>query len=310
MSWNTRDLLRRCLESTAPEVRAGRAEAWVVDNASADGSVEMVENEFPWANLLPLADNVGFGRAVNIVGARTNAKWLGVANADIELEPGALERLLEAGLRHPGAGIVAPRLVLPDGTTQHSVYAFPTLAFTLAFNLGIASITPGLSDRLMLEGQWNAERSRRVDWAIGAFALVRREVWEATGGFPPEQWMYAEDLDLGWRAAARGWQTWYEPAARVHHRGAASTSQLWGDERDVLWQRSTYAWMLRRRGLLITRVCALINTAGAAARLAGITLPALVLGGERRARWRALRRWTRLHIDGLRAPRAALESHR
>jgi GT2 family glycosyltransferase len=205
---------------------------------------------------------------------------------------------------------VAPRLVLADGTTQHSVYAFPTLAFTVAFNLGAGAVSHRLGDRMLLEGLWNPARPRGVDWAIGAFLLVRRAAWDAIGGFAPEHWMYAEDLDLGWRAAAAGWRTWFEPSAVVRHHGGAATSQVWGDDRDVRWQRSTYAWMLRRRGPFVTRACAFVNTLGAAARMALFTAPAFVLGGDWRWRWRANRRWTRLHLDGLVASRDALARHR
>jgi GT2 family glycosyltransferase len=309
VSWNTRDLLGACLTSIEPEVQAGRAAVWVVDNASTDGSTELVQRSFPWAELIALEENVGFGAAVNLAAARSASPWIAAANADIQLEPGALTQLLESGERH-SAGIVAPRLVLPDGATQHSVYAFPTLIFTVAFNLGLGTISARAADRMMLEGGWHPDVGRHVDWAIGAFLLVRRAAWDAVGGFASEHWMYAEDLDLGWRATGAGWRTWFEPSAVVRHHGSAATSQLWGDDRDIRWQRSTYAWMLRRRGLIITRACALVNVAGAATRMALFAAPALVVGGDWRLRWRANRRWTRLHLDGLLAPRGALERHR
>src|SRR2546421_8493025 len=105
VSWNTRDLLRRCLRSLAAEVDAGRAEVWVVDNGSRDGSAAMVGNEFGWAKLLAQDSNVGFGAAVNLVAERTDTPWIACANADTELTPGALEQLLEAGVRDPRAGI-------------------------------------------------------------------------------------------------------------------------------------------------------------------------------------------------------------
>src|SRR5205823_6559200 len=82
VSWNTRDLLAHCLDSLAREVRAGTAEAWVVDNASADGSPALVREHYPWARLLALDENVGFGAAVNLVADRTESPWLAVANAD------------------------------------------------------------------------------------------------------------------------------------------------------------------------------------------------------------------------------------
>src|SRR3954453_8158549 len=89
VSWNTRALLARCLDSVAQEVAGGRVEAWVVDNASSDGSAEMVAEEYPWARLCALADNVGFGRAVNLVAERSESPWLAIANADTALRPGA-----------------------------------------------------------------------------------------------------------------------------------------------------------------------------------------------------------------------------
>lgn len=310
VSWNTRELLARCLRSIEPEVRAGRAEAWVVDNASNDGSAELVRERFPWARLTASRDNLGFGSAVNLVAEGTAAPWIGIANADIELTPGSLARLLDIGAQMPEVGIVAPRLVLPDGTTQHSVYRFPTILYTLLFNLDVWRLSPTLANWMALEGQWNPERAGLIDWALGAFVLVRREAWTRAGGFDPELWMYAEDLDLGWRVTTAGFKTWYAPAAAVNHHGAASTTQAWGEARIERWQRSTYAWMLRRRGVLSMRACALINTAGASMRTVVLIPPALMLRGIWRERMRVMQFWARLHLKHLIASRSALESHR
>jgi N-acetylglucosaminyl-diphospho-decaprenol L-rhamnosyltransferase len=288
VSWNTRDLLRDCLASLVGDPLA---EVWVVDNASADGSADMVRAEFPSVQLLALEENVGFGPAVNLVAQRTRTAFVAPANADVAVRPGALRALLDAAARSPRAGILAPRLELPSGETQHSVYAFPTIPFTLAFNLGLAK---QLGDRLCLEGYWNAEIERDVDWALGAFLVVRREAWDAAGGFDAQQWMYAEDLDLGWRVARAGYTTHYVPAARVLHHASAATTQAWGDERTLRWLRSTYSWLLRRRGLSRTRATALIN----------------VLGAYARARDPYFRMWGGLHRRAGFAPRAELEGHR
>jgi N-acetylglucosaminyl-diphospho-decaprenol L-rhamnosyltransferase len=288
VSWNTRDLLRDCLASLVGDPLA---EVWVVDNASADGSADMVRAEFPSVQLLALEENVGFGPAVNLVAQRTRTAFVAPANADVAVRPGALRALLDAAARSPRAGILAPRLELPSGETQHSVYAFPTIPFTLAFNLGLAK---QLGDRLCLEGYWNAEIERDVDWALGAFLVVRREAWDAAGGFDAQQWMYAEDLDLGWRVARAGYTTHYVPSARVLHHASAATTQAWGDERTLRWLRSTYSWLLRRRGLSRTRATALIN----------------VLGAYARARDPYFRMWGGLHRRAGFAPRAELEGHR
>ena len=300
VSYETRDLLARCLRSLEPEHRAGRAEVWVVDNGSSDGSQAMVRERFGWARLHASSENLGFGAAVNFVARHTQSAWIAPANADVALTPEALPTLLRAGEQAPAAGAVAPRLRLPDGTTQHSVYHFPTIPLALAFNMGARRWMRGLGDRLCFEGDWNPERRRHVDWAIGAFLIVRRRAWEQTGGFDPKQWMYAEDLDLGWRLRKAGWRTLYEPDAVVEHHSAASTGPAFGDESRARWMRSTYAWMLRRRGPLRTRMTAAINVAGAASRWTALAPFALIRSDRFRWRLRELAFWTRVHWMGLR----------
>jgi N-acetylglucosaminyl-diphospho-decaprenol L-rhamnosyltransferase len=310
VSWNTRSLLGDCLRSLADDVEAGRAEAWVVDNASTDGSAEMVRDEFPWAQLVAGETNLGFGAAVNLIAQRAGGEWIAPANADVALIPGALEVLVEAGRRDPRAGVVAPRLLLPDGSTEHSVHHFPTLPFGALYNSGAHRLVPGLGDHLCLPGRWDPERRRRVDWAIGAFLAIRRTAWDEVGGFDPRQWMYAEDLDLGWRLARRGWHARYEPSAVAHHRSGASTAQAWGAGVTEQWLRSTYAWMLRRRGPARTRAYAAVNVAGARAR-AGLLAPAAKLAPARFGPRRAdLREWSARHRRTGLAARAELESHR
>jgi N-acetylglucosaminyl-diphospho-decaprenol L-rhamnosyltransferase len=256
VSWNTRDLLARCLES----LRDDRVEVHVVDNGSSDGSPELVRERFGWATLHE-PGNIGFGAAVNLVAERTGSPWLLAANADTAAEPGALDALVEAGARDRRAGAIAPRLVLPDGSTQHGAYPFPTLPFLALFNSGLAA---RMGDRLCLEGHMNPDRPRRVPWAIGAFLLIRRAAFDAAGGFDPAQWLYAEDLDLGWRMRRAGWHTRVEPRAIVHHASAASTAQAWGEDRVLEWQAATYDWLRRRRGPLRARAAYALNLAGTA----------------------------------------------
>jgi GT2 family glycosyltransferase len=299
VSWNTRDLLESCLRSLEPEAEDGLAEVWVVDNASDDGSPELVRERFPWVRLVASEENLGFGRAVNLVANQTDSEWVGVANADIRLRPGALRRLLEGAAADPGAGALAPRLILTDGSTQHSVFPFPSRRVALAVMLGLPRLSRGLGDRLLLAGAWDETRARRVPWAVAAFLLVRRDAWDAVEGFDEAHWMYAEDLDLGWRLARAGFPTRYVPEAEVEHEHGAATAKAWGDERALRWQRNSYAWMLRRRGWLVTRSIALIELTGAAARYAGMT-PLVWLSPERwrrrRQRWRW---WMRMHRTGL-----------
>ena len=308
VSWNTRELLRQCLDSLHEDAAAGLADVWVVDNASSDGSPELVREHFPWATLVASSDNLGFGAAVNLVAARTSSPWLVPANADVRLDPGALERLLAEGELHAEAGAIAPRLILPDGSTQQSVYPFPTLPFTLAYVLGAVTVSRRLSRRWCLGRGFDSSARREVPWAVGAFLLVRRTAWDAAGGFDERQWMYAEDLDLGWRLRRAGWTARYEPEARVGHAESAATLQAWGHDRHARWHASTYAWLTRQRGPAFARLIAAVNVVGFLLRAMVHTPGALAGSGRaRRARRTALYA-VRAHAIGLR-PRSPSEQH-
>ncbi len=298
VSWNTRELLRGCLHSLEPEIELGRAQVWVVDNGSTDGSRELVRDEFSGVTLVEPDENLGFGPAVNLVAERTDSEWIAPANADIALEDGALARLLEVGRADPRCGCIAPRLVLPDGSTQHSVYRFPSPLLALATHLPLPS---RLADELCLLGSWDPERAREVDWPVGAFLIVRRQAWNEIGGFDQSQWMFAEDLDLGWRLAEAGWRRLYEPAARVRHHESAATGEAFGAERTARTMEATYAWLARRRGRAICRLTALVGVVGMAAQLAlfgplSYAAPRAFAARRDRARF-----WLRIHRDGLRA---------
>jgi GT2 family glycosyltransferase len=273
----------------------------VVDNASDDGSAKMVRRDFPWVELIASPENLGFPQAVNMVAYRTSGEWLATANEDIELRPGALEALLAAAERYPDAAIVVPRLILPDGSTQHSVYAFPTLLATLVNNLGLARLSHRLGERLCVEGYWDPSRPRHVPWAFAALALMRREAFDAAGGFDRDIWLYADDVDLAWRLREEGWKVWYEPSAEVLHRGGATTLAQFGDGRTSVRMGATYAWMLKRRGLLVTWATAgtaYLIMAGQLALFSALAAvrPARYARSRDRARW-----WMDVHRAGLRS---------
>jgi GT2 family glycosyltransferase len=150
-----------------------------------------------------------------------------------------------------------------------------------------------------------------VPWAIGALLLVRREAWDEVGGFDERQWMYAEDLDLGWKLRQAGWATRYEPRSLVDHEGGASAKQAWRDVEEIneRWQRNTYGWLVRRRGLARTWAVAAMNFAGSGARYLAFAAAAVVAPSQFADRRRALRAWTLVHLSGL-GGRQRIESHR
>ncbi|MFL5906678.1 MAG: glycosyltransferase family 2 protein [Solirubrobacterales bacterium] len=303
VSWNTRELLRRCLLSMQPYAEEGAADVWVVDNGSRDGSPEMVRVDFPWARLLEPGENLGFGRAVNLAARESGSQWIAASNADVELLPGSLEGLVQAMEADPAAGAAAPRLILPDGSTQHSVHRFPSPSLALMFGLAVHRLNHRIGDHLCLEGWWNPDRAREVDWAHGAFLLTRRKAFEQVGGFDESQWLYAEDIDLAWRLRKAGYRVRYVPDARVRHAAGAAARHAFGDPgRERRHMEATYVWLAKRRGVMLARLTAALNFAGAVLRL----LPLSLLAPIWPARWgparHRARRYLRLHGRGLREP--------
>lgn len=303
VSWNTRDLLQANLLALRPDHDAGRAEVWVVDNGSEDGSPELVAAAFPWVRLVVPGENLGFGRAVNLVAARTATPWIAAANADTEVCPGALDALVAAGERDPGAGLLGPRLRLPDGSVQRSVQPFPTLATTLLLISRAYRLVPRVASNLARPEAWDPDSGSRVPWVTGAFVLLRREAWDAVGGFDAKQWMYAEDIDLCWRLGQVGWATRYVPEAKVRHAHGAAAAQAFGAGTDRRWMLATYAWIARRQGVTAARTIAALNFVEARARARAFAV--LRRGDPARSgrRRRALEAEAAVHAEALRTPR-------
>jgi GT2 family glycosyltransferase len=184
-------------------------------------------------------------------------------------------------------------LLLPDGSTQHSVQEFPSLRVALqeAFSLG-----RGAAHR------FNLEQAAWVPWATGAFLLLRRVAFEQVGRSDETQWLYAEDLDLCWRLNCGGWGVRYEPSAHVRHEENAETAEAFGEKFSETWLRATYAWQARRQGIGRTWATALVRLVPAVLRFVLLTL--LARRFPERFGWRATRarRAVRAAWFGLRAP--------
>lgn len=222
VSYNTQACLQDCLKSTMAQ---RPREVVVVDNASADGSAEMVAREFPDVRLVVNAANVGFGAAANQALAQCTAPHVLLLNSDTQLLPGTLVALRDYLVDHPGAALVGPRLVTSDRRLQPSCFPYPTPFNAL---LEISRVgeclhtVPVLRERYLRTSRHC--RSRVVPWVLGAALAIRRSAFEAVGGFDETFFMYGEEIDLCYRLAARGWQTHFAPVATVVHVGGASAA--------------------------------------------------------------------------------------
>jgi GT2 family glycosyltransferase len=235
VNWNVRDLLRACLQSLERHPASRHSQRIiVVDNASTDGSVAMLREEFPAVQVVASARNAGYGGGNNLglaraeqldaaAGRPTSSHFL-ILNPDTEATPGALDALLDYADAHADAGIVGPQLRYADGSAQSSRRRFPTLATALFESTWLQPLAP----RRLLDDYYVRDRrddeTCDVDWVVGAAMLVRREAYLQVGGFDEQSFfMYSEEIDWCRRIKQAGWRVIYHPqSVIIHHEGKSS----------------------------------------------------------------------------------------
>ena len=263
VTFNTRDVTVAALERLRASAGDVPLRVLVHDNASTDGSADAIRAAIPAAEVEVGEHNVGFAAGMNRLIARSSARWFLALNSDAWPEPGAIERLVAAGEQHPSAAAIAPLLLRPDGSLEHSTFPFPSLpvAAMTAFG-GYRWLWPRASRRRALVGAWQHDVPRDVDWAVGAALLMRRSALDAVGPFDESFFMYAEDLEWCWRARRGGWSIWFEPAAVVRHIGNASGATMYGHARTKAHIHNSYRFYRRVHGRAATLGYRALNIAG------------------------------------------------
>lgn len=264
ISFNTRDLLRECLTSLLDEcarLSEGRsAEVLVVDNASRDGSAEMVAREFTnFATPVRIFSNVvnlGFGAANNLALEKAQGRYLVLLNSDAFLHSGSLQRAMDQMDASLNTGVGGSRLVGSDGSWQPSARSFHSLWNDTLTLTGLSYYFPrsrifGAPDRTWAK----AEEPAEVDWVPGAFSILRREALVKVGLFDPDFFLYYEEVDLCLRIKAAGFRISYWPDIVVTHIGGESSRQLTSLDfsesaaQVVLWRmRSTLLYYRKHHG--------------------------------------------------------------
>jgi GT2 family glycosyltransferase len=225
-STGARDLLRACLQSLRDNpYRGGEMLVHVVDNDSADGTPEMVRDEFGEVRLRALDWNSGFCVANNIALREVRAPYVLVLNPDTEIYPGSLDHMVALMEEDPGIGVSSCRLEQRDGTLDHaSKRSFPTPLGSLAHFLGVG-------DRLGSRfAQYRApELGERevgeVDAVNGAYMLVRRSAMDEVGLLDEGYWLYMDDLDWCYRFKQRGWKVVYDGRVSSMHVKGGTTKR-------------------------------------------------------------------------------------
>lgn len=304
VTWRARDLLAETLESLRRQTRAHRV--LVVDNASSDGTAEMLAERFPEVAVLRTDQNLGFAGGVDAGLALVDTELVALLNDDAVAEPGWLAALTAAAGEHPEAAAITSRLLLTDDGTGARLN-----------NAGVVLLPDGYgADRGLGEPATAHPEPGEVFGFSGGAALLRVAAVRAVGGFPAPYFLYYEDTDTSWRLRQAGWTVRYEPAAVVHHRHSASSDQ----------NSASFAYWNERNRLLMHVRCApagraarvwlrfLLTTASLAARrLAGDGPPAgqqqrlllrarVLVGAVRLLPWAVISRRRPAHLASIAPP--------
>jgi len=262
VGWNARRYLELCLESltTAPPCRS--MEIIVVDNASSDGCVEMIEAKFPQVKLVKSRENLGFAKGNNVGIRQCRGRYVALVNPDVIVFPGCLDALADFLEQNPKVGNVGPRVLNPDMTLQSTCRRFPTLWNNFCSASGLATAFKN-SRRFAGEHMFyfSHDRTLPVDVLVGCFSMIRRETFDQVGLLDEDLFMYGDDVDWCRRCWKSGWEVVFFPGAKaIHDRGKITAPYpvrfAVAQQRSVLhyWRKHHGFWgMMGIRGIMFSR---------------------------------------------------------
>jgi N-acetylglucosaminyl-diphospho-decaprenol L-rhamnosyltransferase len=223
VSWNTRKLLTSCLTSIYTYPPHCQFEVWVVDNASSDGTQEMLREIFPQVHLIENIKNLGFASANNQALSLVDSPYILLLNPDTIIKPGALNELVAYIDKNPQVGAAGARLLSQDGSLQVSCYVTPTLFREFLRLMHLDRFWPGASYQM---NHWDITLPREVEIIQGACMILRKMALDQVGLFDERFFIYTEEVDLCYRLRQAGWKLHWVPQAEVIHYEGQSTSQV------------------------------------------------------------------------------------
>ncbi len=219
-------------------------EILLADNGSTDGTLAAVAGKFPSVFCFRSENNLGFSRANNRAASKAQGRFLLLLNSDAEVKPDSLGAAVAWMRAHPDCGVAGAQLLNPDGSLQNSIANFPTLATEL--------LNKSLLRRLFPSHYPGKEQHFtepvEVETIVGAFMLIRREVWDALGGLDERYFFFLEETDFCLHARRRGWHVMHLPQIRVCHGQGRSAKQVRPEARIEYW-RSRYLYFAKNHGL-------------------------------------------------------------
>jgi O-antigen biosynthesis protein len=277
VNYNVRQFLENALTSVQRALEGIAGEIIVVDNASEDGSAEMVRAKFPHVRLFPQEKNFGFARANNVGIAQARGRYFLLLNPDTVVQENTIRTMVKFCDEHPRAGLAGCKILNPDGSFQLPCRrSFPTPWVALTKTFGLSAMFP----RSRLFGRYNLtyldpEATYEVDAISGSFMMIRREAFERVGGLDESFFMYGEDLDYCYRIRSAGFAVYYVHATAIIHYKGESTRRSSINELRVFYQAMVLfvEKHYRRSAILRAVLYAGIQVRGAIARLGRASIP-------------------------------------
>jgi hypothetical protein len=231
VNWKTPELLGRCLDSLSSDKGFDQFEIFVVDNASGDGSVEMLKSQYPDVHLTANTANVGFSKACNQVIPAARAEYVMLLNPDTVVVENAISALANFMDSHPDCGAAGPKVLNPDHTLQLACRrSFPTpeaAFYRVTYLSRLFPHHPRFSKYNLSSA--DPELELEVDALSGSAMIVRAEAIKQIGLLDEDIFMFGEDIDWCWRIKQAKWSVWYTPASVIYHiHGASSRKRVLG----------------------------------------------------------------------------------
>lgn len=225
VNWNVKDYLDICLKSLAKWQVAKACHVVVVDNASADGSVAMVQSNYPEVELIKAQENLGFAKGNNLACEGAEEEYIILLNPDTEVVDDFTARIDEFFSKHSQAAVVGGKIINNDNSIQPSVRTFPTLWAGILDSIKLLKRCPKLGGKY-LQTNFDYNKEQSVDQVMGAFMIIKNSVWQQMSGFDNGYKLWFEEVDFCKRVKQAGYEIWYSPEFKLRHTGARSFVQL------------------------------------------------------------------------------------
>lgn len=225
VTWNAKKYVRECLQSLAEQEQDLGLEIIVVDNASSDGTPELVAEQFPEVGLIRNSENLGFAKGNNVGMNLSHGEYIALINSDVNVQRDCLRKMADYLQQNPSVGMLGPRMLRPDGSVGRSYMRFPSLANWFCRALALDSLfrrRRWFGGFLMTD--FDHRKTAEVDVLNGWFWMIRRSAWLQVGPLDEGFFMYGEDIDWCQRFHQAGWRVVYFPGAEALHYGGASSS--------------------------------------------------------------------------------------